>query len=57
MSAKGEEYGRERLARAVLDTQGLSAREMIARLHKDVIDWTEGQGADDDITFFIIKAL
>jgi sigma-B regulation protein RsbU (phosphoserine phosphatase) len=53
----GEEYGRERLARAVLDAQNLSAREMISRLHKDVIDWTQGQGADDDITFFIIKAL
>lgn len=57
VNKEGEEYGRERLARAVLDAQALSAREMISRLHRDVIDWTQGQGADDDITFFIIKAL
>jgi sigma-B regulation protein RsbU (phosphoserine phosphatase) len=57
VNKEGEEYGRERLARAVLDAQNLSAREMISRLHKDVIDWTQGRGADDDITFFIIKAL
>jgi sigma-B regulation protein RsbU (phosphoserine phosphatase) len=55
--AAGEEYGRERLASAVLKAQNLSAREMVSLLHKDVIDWTDGQGADDDITFFIIKAL
>ncbi|MCA1557257.1 MAG: SpoIIE family protein phosphatase, partial [Acidobacteria bacterium] len=53
----GEEYGREHLERAVLDAQDLSAREMISKIHKDVLDWTEGQGAEDDITFFIIKAL
>jgi phosphoserine phosphatase RsbU/P len=57
MSAAGEEYGRERLARAVLDAQNLGAREMVSRLHRNVIDWTEGRGADDDITFFIIKAM
>ncbi|MBD0373398.1 MAG: SpoIIE family protein phosphatase, partial [Pyrinomonadaceae bacterium] len=51
------EYGRERLARAATAAQDLSAREMISRIHKDVLDWTEGQGATDDITFFIIKAL
>jgi sigma-B regulation protein RsbU (phosphoserine phosphatase) len=55
--ASGEEYGRERLARAVLKAQKLSAREMVSQLHKDVIEWTDRQGADDDITFFIIKAL
>jgi sigma-B regulation protein RsbU (phosphoserine phosphatase) len=57
VNSKGEEYGRERLARAVLAAQDLSAREMISTIHKDVIDWTEGLGATDDITFFIIKAL
>jgi sigma-B regulation protein RsbU (phosphoserine phosphatase) len=54
---EGEEYGRERLAQVALDAQDLSAREMISRIHKDVIDWTGGKGATDDITFFIIKAL
>ncbi|HEX8749099.1 MAG TPA: GAF domain-containing SpoIIE family protein phosphatase [Pyrinomonadaceae bacterium] len=56
-SPEGEEYGRERLAQAALEAQDLSAREMISRIHKDVIDWTGGTGATDDITFFIIKAL
>lgn len=56
-SPEGEEYGRDRLARAVMDAQELSAREMISRIHKDVIDWSGGKGATDDITFFIIKAL
>ncbi|MBD0372657.1 MAG: SpoIIE family protein phosphatase [Pyrinomonadaceae bacterium] len=56
-NSDGEEYGRDRLARAALEAQGLSAREMISHLHRDVIDWTGGRGADDDITFFIIKAL
>jgi sigma-B regulation protein RsbU (phosphoserine phosphatase) len=54
---KGEEYGRERLAVAVADARDLSAREMISRIHTNVLDWTEGLGATDDITFFIIKAL
>jgi hypothetical protein len=26
-------------------------------LHAEVIDWTEGRGATDDVTFFVIKAL
>lgn len=57
VNAAGEEYGRERLAEAVMAAEGLTAREMISRIHKDVIDWTGGLGANDDITFFIIKAL
>ena len=54
---EGVEYGRERLASAVLAAQNLSAREMISSIHRDVINWTRGRGANDDITFFIIKAL
>ncbi|HKS26406.1 MAG TPA: GAF domain-containing SpoIIE family protein phosphatase [Pyrinomonadaceae bacterium] len=56
-SPTGEEYGRERLEQAALKAQDLSAREMVSRIHKDVLDWTGGLGATDDITFFIIKAL
>jgi hypothetical protein len=26
-------------------------------LHRDLIQWTDGQGAGDDVTFFILKAL
>src|SRR5512132_1096385 len=54
---KGEEYGRDRLARAVKANHSLSARDLIAALHKEVVDWTDGLGATDDVTFFVIKAL
>ena len=57
VNPEGEEYGRERLAKAVLKARQMSAREMISQIHRDVLDWTKGQGATDDITFFIIKAL
>jgi sigma-B regulation protein RsbU (phosphoserine phosphatase) len=52
-----EEYGRQRLVDAVRRCRHLSAREMIDFIHRDVIDWTEGRGATDDVTFFIVKAL
>ena len=54
---KGEEYGRDRLARAVKANRNLNARDLIAALHKEVIGWTDGKGATDDVTFFVIKAL
>jgi sigma-B regulation protein RsbU (phosphoserine phosphatase) len=53
----GEEFGRERLAEAVKDNSSLSARELIGRLHRQVLEWTGGVGSNDDATFFIIKAL
>jgi phosphoserine phosphatase RsbU/P len=56
-NSKGEEYGRDRLARAVKTNCHLNARDLIAALHKEVIDWTDGLGATDDVTFFVIKAL
>jgi sigma-B regulation protein RsbU (phosphoserine phosphatase) len=54
---KGEEYGRDRLAREVKTNRHLNARDLIAALHKEVINWTDGLGATDDVTFFVIKAL
>ena len=53
----GEEYGRDRLVEAVRSARDLPAREMIDVLHRDLIAWTDGQGAGDDVTFFILKAL
>jgi sigma-B regulation protein RsbU (phosphoserine phosphatase) len=52
-----EEYGGERLINAVRLSRHLSAREMIDFIQRDVLDWTDGRGATDDVTFFIIKAL
>ena len=52
-----EEYGRDRLVAAVRRCRHLGAREMIDFIHRDVTQWTDGRGATDDVTFFIIKAL
>jgi sigma-B regulation protein RsbU (phosphoserine phosphatase) len=57
MNAAGEEYGRDRLVDAARRSRHLSAREMIDFIHHEVIEWTEGLGATDDVTFFIVKAL
>src|SRR5436190_1693364 len=54
---EGEEYGRDRLAEAAHRYRHLSPREMINSIHREVIEWTAGRGATDDVTFFIVKAL
>jgi phosphoserine phosphatase RsbU/P len=56
-SPAGEEYGRERLVKAVNACLHLSAREMIDFIYNDIFEWTGGRGSDDDVTFIIIKAL
>ena len=56
-SPQGEEFGRKRLAEAVSKHRLLPARELIAAVQRDVWEWTDGAGAGDDITFFVIKAL
>src|SRR5438034_1520130 len=57
MNPVNDEYGRDRLVEAVRQSRHLSAREMINFIHRDVINWTDGLGAHDDVTFFIVKAL
>ncbi|CAN5304256.1 MAG: PP2C family protein-serine/threonine phosphatase [Pyrinomonadaceae bacterium] len=57
ISADGSEYGRERLERKVREGQHQSAEELIHFLYADVLDWTEGRGAGDDVTMVIVKAL
>jgi sigma-B regulation protein RsbU (phosphoserine phosphatase) len=52
-----EEYGRDRLEEAVRANRHLSAKDLITAIQQDVLVWTEGRGASDDMTFFIIKAL
>jgi sigma-B regulation protein RsbU (phosphoserine phosphatase) len=54
---KDEEYGRDRLEEAVRANRHLSAKELIAAIQQDVLAWTDGRGASDDMTFFIVKAL
>ncbi|HUQ33277.1 MAG TPA: GAF domain-containing SpoIIE family protein phosphatase [Pyrinomonadaceae bacterium] len=55
--ANGEEYGRARLEAAVRAGRSLSARDLITAIQQDVLAWTDGRGATDDMTFFIVKAL
>jgi sigma-B regulation protein RsbU (phosphoserine phosphatase) len=54
---KDEEYGRDRLEEAVRANRHLSAKDLIAAIQQDVLAWTDGRGASDDMTFFIVKAL
>jgi phosphoserine phosphatase RsbU/P len=56
-SPTGVEFGRERLASAVKDNYDRPARELIASLELAVLEWTANDGPNDDVTFFIIKAL
>jgi sigma-B regulation protein RsbU (phosphoserine phosphatase) len=56
-NSQGEEFGRERLAQAVKANRKLGARELITTVHAEVLAWTDGRGATDDVTFFVIKAL
>jgi phosphoserine phosphatase RsbU/P len=57
MNRVGEEFGRDRLADSVKAARWLSAKDLIMSVQKDVLDWTDGGGATDDITFFVVKAL
>jgi sigma-B regulation protein RsbU (phosphoserine phosphatase) len=56
-SPAGEEFGRNRLAEAVKKNRNLAARELISAVQREVVEWTDGHGAGDDATFFVIKAL
>jgi sigma-B regulation protein RsbU (phosphoserine phosphatase) len=53
---EGQEYGRERVEAMVRAGRHLTAKELIDFIYDDVLKWTGGRGATDDITFFIIKA-
>jgi sigma-B regulation protein RsbU (phosphoserine phosphatase) len=57
LNPNGEEFGRDRLIAAVRSGSMLSARELIASMQRDVLQWTDGVGLTDDATFFIIKAV
>lgn len=56
-TTEGEEFGRERLAKMVLEGINLSSKEMIDFIRKGVQDFTDRKFLDDDGTLFIIKSL
>ena len=53
----GCEFGRDRLEQKVREGKDLSAKELIKSLHDAILEWTDGRGSSDDVTFVIIKAL
>ena len=57
LSPDGVEFGRDRLAQAVIENREQPARELIASVEMAVLGWTANAGANDDVTLFIIKAL
>jgi sigma-B regulation protein RsbU (phosphoserine phosphatase) len=52
----GTEYGLIRLADRVRAGLNLTARALIESIRQDMMEFTEGHGADDDVTLFVIKA-
>src|SRR2546422_1284124 len=56
-NSQEKEFGKERLIRSVKAARDLSARELIDAVQRDVVEWTDGRGAHDDVTFFVVKAL
>jgi sigma-B regulation protein RsbU (phosphoserine phosphatase) len=57
LNPAGEEFGKARVAEAAKKAYSKSAREVISDIEKAVSEWTDGQGANDDVTFFVIKKL
>jgi sigma-B regulation protein RsbU (phosphoserine phosphatase) len=53
----GEEFGRERLVKTVLEGIHLPAKELIKFIKQGVTEFTNQQSLDDDGTLFIVKAL
>ncbi len=51
------EYGRERLEQAVRAGREQGARGLIDFVYADMLEWTDGRGSDDDVTFVVIKVL
>jgi phosphoserine phosphatase RsbU/P len=56
-NSQGEEFGRPRLAEAARKHRHLSARDLISAVQAEILEWTEGLGSTDDVTFFVIKAV
>lgn len=53
----GEEFGKDRFAKCILEGFDLSAKELITFVRKGLKDFTKREFLDDDGTLFIVKAL
>ncbi len=57
MSAKGDEFGEDRLQEALAEFADLSAEEMRERVEQRVREWSAGAPQSDDLTFIVLKVL
>ena len=55
--AGGEQFGIARICDLMRSARDLPVREMIARLHEAVADWSAGEPQADDLTAVIIRKL
>ncbi len=57
MSTRQEEYGEERLERALRNALSGTAQEILDAVHRDVLAHTQGASQSDDITMMVVKFL
>jgi sigma-B regulation protein RsbU (phosphoserine phosphatase) len=55
MSAESEEYGENRLEAVLRQSVGLSAQEVVAAIHQDVLRHAQGAQQSDDITMMVVR--
>ena len=53
----GEQFGIDRLKRVIQSSKDLPARELITRLHSEVMDFAGGMGQKDDLTAVVVKCM
>lgn len=52
-----EQFGQQRLVKAVQDNLNLSAQDLINRIEQEVITFSQGQPQFDDLTLMVVKVL
>jgi serine phosphatase RsbU (regulator of sigma subunit) len=57
INRKQEQFGQERLAKLIAESTALSAQEIIKKIERDVIAFSEGQPQFDDLTLMVVKVL
>jgi sigma-B regulation protein RsbU (phosphoserine phosphatase) len=57
MSREAEEYGEARLEAVLRRSSHLSAQEVIAAIHEDVLRHAQGAQQSDDITMMVVRSL
>ncbi|OUS32562.1 hypothetical protein A9Q99_00365 [Gammaproteobacteria bacterium 45_16_T64] len=55
MNLGGEQYGESRLAEAIGGSTNVSFKETVNEIHENLIDWTEGNPIDDDVTILAFQ--